>query len=295
MVLNRKVISIALATLLTMGSFLFIDQHVSGAKKKQNSDLENQIETIIEGHEENIGIFISTKDGDVGFNEDKVYSSASTIKVPILAEGLKQADKGIINLDEKTTVSSSDITAGGGIIRQLSANQVLSIRDLMYLMIILSDNTATNMVIDRVGMNAVNQACKEMGCEDTKLQRKMLESVEPKDNLTTAKDMSIIYKEVYEGDFLKEKEKKEFLRMLGDQKLSSNLPAYKDKNKHKDVDIYHKGGSLGSTNVNHDVGMMVYEDEVVYVSVLTEEMSKKSLQIMMAEIGEVVMDYLVEE
>src|SRR5699024_4737356 len=236
---------------LTIGSLMFMNQYVSG-EKKQNSDLQDEIETIVEGHEENVGVFISTKDGDIGINEDKVYSSASTIKVPILVEGLRQADKGIINLDEKTTVSSSDITNGGGIIRHLSDNQELSIRDLMYLMIIVSDNTATNMVIDRVGMDAVNQACIEMDCHDTKLQRKMLESVKPKDNLTSAKDMSTIFKAVYEGDMLKENEKEEFLRAIGDQKLTSNLPAYKDKEKHKDVDIYHKGESLGSTNVNHD-------------------------------------------
>lgn len=278
-----------------MGSFLFFDQYVSGEKKSQGSDLQNEIESIIEGHEDNIGVFIGTKDGDIGINEDKVYSSASTIKVPILIEGLRQAEQGVFNLDEKTTVRSSDITAGGGIIRHLSDNQILSFRDLMYLMIILSDNTATNMVIDRVGMDAVNEVCKDMGCEDTKLQRKMLESVKPKDNLTTAKDMAIAFENVYEGDILKANEKEEFLRMLGDQKLSSNLPVYKDKERHKGVNIYHKGGSLGSTNVNHDVGMMTYEDDVVYVSVLTEEMSKKSLQIMMAEIGEAVMDYLVEK
>src|SRR5699024_3301921 len=107
--------------------------------------------------------------------------------VPILIESLRQADQGILNLDEKTTVSSSDLTNGGGIIRHLSEDQELSVLDLMYLMIILSDNTATNMVIDRVGMDAVNQVCEEIGCDDTKLQRKMMESVKPKDNLTTAK------------------------------------------------------------------------------------------------------------
>lgn len=76
--------------------------------------------------------------------------------------------------------------------------------------------------------------------------------------------------------------------MMGDQKIISNLPSYKDKEKHK-------GGSLGSPNIKHDVGMMTYKEDVVYVSVLTENMSGKYVQIMMAEIGEAVMDYLVEK
>jgi len=295
MILKTRLVSISLLILISLGSLFFINQYVSGEENKVvEEELKDEIESIVDGNEDNISVFIGTKDGDIEINEDKVFSSASTIKVPILIEALRQAEKGQINLDEKTTVSSSDITNGGGIIRHLSDDQILSIRDLMYLMIILSDNTATNMMIDRVGMDSVNKACVEMGCEDTKLQRKMMESVKPKDNLTTAKDMGRIMKEAYEGDILNAEGKKEFLRIMGDQKLSTNLPAYKDRDAHKGVEIFHKGGSLGSTKVRHDIGMFTYNDDVVYVSVLTENVSKKTAQTTMAQIGETIMDYLVE-
>src|SRR5699024_12797488 len=125
-------------------------------------------------------------------------------------------------------------------------------------------------------------------------QRKMMESVKTKDNLTTAKDMGRIMKEAYEGDILNAEGKKEFLRIMGDQKLSTNLPAYKDRDAHKGVEIFHKGGSLGSTKVRHDIGMLTYNGSVVYVSVLTENVSKNTARTRMAERGETILEYVAE-
>jgi len=252
------------------------------------SSLEDDIEAII-GGDENYAVFVGTKDGDIGIEDEKVYSSASTIKVPILIEALRQAEQGIINLDEKVTVSEDDITSGGGIIRHMSDDQILSLRDLLYLMITQSDNTATNMIIERVGMGSVNQASAEMGAEDTLLQRYMMESVTPRDNLTSAKDMATIMEAVYEGDILSSEREEEFLRMMAEGILSH----YKGDN-HSGVSLYSKGGSLGSTNVRHNVGMFTYQDDAVYVSVMSQDAALKDSRIKMAEIGERVMDYMVE-
>lgn len=291
---HKKKISLILS--IAILSLLLVTSQIGFASGKANdfSNLQKEIESIVDGNEENISVYISTKEGDIKIKEDKVYSSASTIKVPILIEALRQADQGILNLDEKVTVRSSDLVNGGGLIRHLSKDQVLSLRDLLVFMITLSDNTATNMMIERVGMESVNEACNDMGCKDTKLQRYMLESVKPKDNLTTAEDMGNIMREVYEGGILNDNEKKEFLRIMGEQKLTTNLPAYKDTDTHKGVKLYHKGGSLGSTAVKHDIGMFTFKDDVVYVAVLSKDISKKTAQKSMAEIGEHIMDYLVE-
>lgn len=283
-----------LTVVLISSALIFsINGFVSGESKGYSS-LQRDVESIIEGNEENISVFIHTKDGEIGINEDKVYSSASTIKVPILLEALRQGEAGILNLDETVKLTSSDIVSGGGMIRHLSDNQTFSIRDLLFFMITVSDNTATNLAIERVGMESVNETCGEIGCNETKLQRYMMESVKPKDNLTTARDMGTLMKAAYEGDILNNESKEEFLRMMGEQKLATNLPVYRDKDKHKGTKFYHKGGSLGSTSVRHDVGMVTLGDEVVYVSVLTENVSKKTAHLAMAQIGERIMDYLVE-
>lgn len=101
--------------------------------------------------------------------------------------------------------------------------------------------------------------------------------------------MSTIMQSAYEGDILSSENKEEFLRIMGEGILSH----YKS-DRHKDISHYSKGGSLGSTNVRHNIGMFTYQDEVVYVSVMSEDAELKSSRIVMAEIGERVMDYLVE-
>ncbi|MFA1822503.1 serine hydrolase [Virgibacillus oceani] len=284
---KNKLLLVLAVVLFSLLLGLSVNEFASG-EESGFSSLEEDIETII-GDDENYAVFVSTKDGDIGIEEEKVYSSASTIKVPILIEALRQAEQGIINLDEKVTVSDSDITSGGGIIRHMSDDQILSLRDLLYLMITQSDNTATNMIIERVGMGSVNQAIAEMGADDTKLQRYMMESVTPNDNLTSAKDMATIMEAVYEGDILSSESKEEFLRMMAEGILSH----YKDDD-HSGVSLYSKGGSLGSTNVRHNIGMFTHQDEAVYVSVMSQNATLKSSRITMAEIGERVMDYLVE-
>ncbi|WP_419892747.1 serine hydrolase [Oceanobacillus kimchii] len=284
----KNKLSLILSTVLFS---LFIGLSINGFASEKSSgfsSLEEDVESII-GDNTNYSVFISTKDGDIGIEEEKVYSSASTIKVPILMEALLQGEQGIINLDEKITVSDSDITSGGGIIRHMSANQTLSLRDLLYLMITQSDNTATNMIIERVGMDSVNQTIAEMGAEDTILQRYMMESVRPNDNLTSAKDMATIMQSAFESDILSSENKEEFLRIMGEGILS-----HYRSDRHKDISNYSKGGSLGSTNVRHNIGMFTYQDEVVYVSVMSEDAELKSSRIVMAEIGERVMDYIVE-
>lgn len=292
--INKKYVSVIVVFLLTFSLITYFDIFASGeSKKNELNDLHSKVESIIEGKEDNIAVFIGTADGEIAINEDKVYSSASTIKVPILMEALRQGNQGTLNLDEKVTITSDDITTGGGIVRQMSDDLELSVRDLAFLMIILSDNTTTNMMIDRVGMNSVNKLCDEIGCENTKLQRKMMENPNLGDNLTTAKDMGTILKEVYEGDVLNKEAKQEFLRIMGEQKLGT-LSTYRDGTEHKGIKVYSKGGSLGSTGVRHDVGIITNGDKAAYVAVLTEDLSVKEARLAIAQIGESVMDYLVE-
>src|SRR5690625_3729480 len=216
--LKNKLLFLLTVVLFSLLLGLSITEFASG-ESSGFSSLQEDIAAII-GDDENYAVFVGTKDGDIGIEEETVYSSASTIKVPILIEALRQAEQGIINLDEKITVTNADITSGGGIIRHMSDDQVFSLRDLLYLMITQSDNTATNMIIERIGMGSVNLASANMGAENTRLQRYMMESVTPNDNLTTAKDMATIMEAVYEGDILSSESEEEFLRMMDEGILS---------------------------------------------------------------------------
>ena len=107
-------------------------------------------------------------------NENEVFPVASSIKIPILMEFFRQAKSGILDLDRKMTIQEGNKTRGSGVLKELGDGTVtLTLRDLAILMIIVSDNTATNMLIDKVGMDDVNRLMQELGLVETKLQRKM--------------------------------------------------------------------------------------------------------------------------
>lgn len=89
-----------------------------------------------------------------------VFPAASMIKVPSMYEIMRQAAAGIISLDQSLVVTSSIRTGGAGILKELRPDITMTVRELVPLMIIRSDNTATNMLIDLDGMDAINKIGK---------------------------------------------------------------------------------------------------------------------------------------
>lgn len=106
---------------------------------------------------------------EIRVNADATTATASTIKVPILIELYRQVEAGTVSLDDRLAVSKETLAPGSGILRDLSLGVELSVRDLAVLMIVVSDNTATNMLIDLVGLERVNQTMAELGFPGTRL------------------------------------------------------------------------------------------------------------------------------
>lgn len=97
-------------------------------------------------------------------DEKRSYPTASTLKVPVMVEVFRQVDAGTIDLGERIALAESDITRGSGVLQDLDFGIAPTVHDLAMLMIIISDNTATNMLIDRVGGPArVTETMREMG------------------------------------------------------------------------------------------------------------------------------------
>jgi beta-lactamase class A len=108
----------------------------------------------------------------VEWNAREVFPSASAIKLPILYEVFRQAGEGRIRLTDTRVVRGEDVVPGSGILKDLTPGLELSLRDLAVLMIVLSDNTASNALIDVVGIDAVNQSMRSLGLEHTVLEHK---------------------------------------------------------------------------------------------------------------------------
>jgi beta-lactamase class A len=106
---------------------------------------------------------------------DEAFPTASTIKLSILYELLKQAEEQKLTLDKPALLEKSQVAGGSGVLQHLSA-PMLSLIDHAALMIILSDNTSTNVVIDAVGMSSVMTRMKALGLADIQLRRKMMDA-----------------------------------------------------------------------------------------------------------------------
>jgi beta-lactamase class A len=116
---------------------------------------------------------ISVKNLDSGeaasLNGGELFPTASVFKVPVIVELHRQVDAGRIDLDEKITLMEEDKVPGSGILRELGEGLELSVRDLIELMMILSDNTATDLLTERVGIDNVNATLRDLGLEKTRV------------------------------------------------------------------------------------------------------------------------------
>ena len=107
------------------------------------------------------------------YNGALSFPPASTVKLPVLYEVFRGASEGRWNLDDMLTLTAGNVVEGSGVLLDLTPGLRLSIRDIATLMIVLSDNTATNMLVDLVTVDAVNRSLLELGVEGVRINRKI--------------------------------------------------------------------------------------------------------------------------
>src|SRR5215467_2876266 len=142
----------------------------------------------------------------IASNADETFPTASTIKIAILAELFRQAQQGKLNLNELYTLQSSDLVGGSGIATALTPGMTkLTLRDVAVFMISISDNSMTNVIIDRVGMDNVNSFLDSLGLTHTRLRRKMMDikaAAEGRENISTPAEMTSLLEALYSGKVL---------------------------------------------------------------------------------------------
>ena len=155
-----------------------------------------------------MGLVVEDLAGDHRFavNEDRQFPQASAIKIPILLTLLKQAHEGKVDLKAMHWVEKKSQVQGSGILGELGDRTTqMSTEDLAVLMIVLSDNTATNMLIDLVSMKNVTDTMFSLGAEETRLQRRMMDTAATArgdENLSTPADAARILRMLHEGKFV---------------------------------------------------------------------------------------------
>lgn len=219
------------------------------------------------------GIAIEIEDGEnIRINSGDVFRSASLIKLPILLSCLISSKNGNMDLDQKITITESSKVGGSGVLQALSSNLSITIKDLMTLMITVSDNTATNIMIDLLGKDEINASFKSIGLTKTILNRKMMDfaAVERgKDNFTSPNEMIFCLK-LLNGlnNTIGSEEVLTARDILKSQQFRDKLPAMMDQ---ETITILNKTGEL--PNVEHDCAIIESKARKVYVAILMDQLT----------------------
>lgn len=202
---------------------------------------------------------------------DTVFPQASSIKLTVLLELLRQEQEGKLSLEEKHTLRRSEMTTGDPdpILNKLGdATVSMSLRDLAVFMIVLSDNTATNILINRLGMENINAGIQRLGLKETKLRRRMIDleaARQGNENVSTPREMMALLEKVFRGSALDAPHTQEFLRILRLPKdtyqsdFRRALPP--------DLAIADKAGSLDA--VRCDSGIIEVSGHAIVLCVMT--------------------------
>lgn len=129
------------------------------------------IETAISRIEATVGVAARHLETgrEIQHNADDVFFTASTLKVPVLVELYRQVDRGIVDLKQRVELADGMRVPGSGILKEMEAGLNPTVHDLAMLMIIISDNTATDILYDLVGGDNLNSAMRELGLQRTRI------------------------------------------------------------------------------------------------------------------------------
>ena len=168
--------------------------------------LQTELEELADAYEGVVGLhLVDLTDGSrFAVNDALVFPQASAIKVPLLLELFRRAETDPTLLSRRVAVTDEVRTAGSGVLRVLTdGGSALSLEDHAIFMIVYSDNTSTNVVIDAVGMDAVNALSASLGATDTTLQRKMIRpeaSLRGEENVSTPRDAARVMERIARCD-----------------------------------------------------------------------------------------------
>lgn len=252
-----------------------------------SGDLNQVVTTKITGFKGNVSLFAKNlaTGKTYSLNGEQPVRTASTIKLPIMAECFALAAEGKLDLNERLKVIADEKVSGSGILQDLSNNDELPVRDMIDLMIVLSDNTATNLILNRIGGNAVNARMAQLGLQHTRVMRKILgdrsdlkpyptgitdEGAKPENKKwgigrSSPVEMVVLLEKIYRGELVNKSASEEMLAILKRQRDHNGIG--RDM---KDVEIANKSGALDA--LRSDVGILYTAQGPIAMAITVDSM-----------------------
>src|SRR5580698_6065534 len=273
---------------------IFAGAALAGAQEpsaKEDAQLDQQLQAIAAAHHGKLAVFArNLKTGETAsLDADQPVKTASTIKMGILLDAAEQIRAGQASFDEKLVLTKANQVEGSGILGQLTAPMSLTLRDVLHLMVVLSDNTATNVAIDRLGLAHINATIRAAGLKDTWLYKKVyvpasgpMPEDQPKFGLgkTTAREMAGLMERFatcklsLDGSPALPGDGKicgALLHMLRNQQDRNSLPRYLET-----LDTGEKGSAIANKTgaldqVRNDVAIIASKAGPIVIAAFTQE------------------------
>lgn len=187
------------------------------------------------------------------FDENKQFPAASLIKLPLLAVAFKAIQEGKFFLKQEIVITKKDIVGGSGKLKTMKLPKVLTVQRLLEFMITLSDNTATNKIIELLGFDYINDSFKKWGLSNTLLRREMMDFKGRNkgiENYTSSQDIAYLLEKIYDQKLLDKEFSLLALSFLKKQEVNDRIPRYLPDG----VIVAHKTGL--EREVVHDAGIV---------------------------------------
>ena len=271
------------------------------------ADLESRIAPLVKTHKGKVAVAVKNlKTGEEFYlNADEPMPTASLIKLPIMVEAYWQAKDEKVSLDKKLTLTKGDKVPGSGILNyHFSDGATFPLKDAVRLMIVYSDNTATNMVVDQIGLPATSARMEKLGFKNTKLNAKVFRADTRLDQAfgkkyglgsTTAKEMVRLLELIEAGKVVSPEACKEMLGHLkacdDKEKMTRDLP--------RGTVVAHKTGSVDASKT--DAGIIYTKAGPVALCVLTDANEDKrwgadnAAQVLIGKIAKEAFEHFVEK
>ena len=216
-----------------------------------------------------------------GQDED-VFESASVIKLWIMSCAYEMAEQGRLDLDSTVILREDDMVPGPGVpdyhsddaeghltedmfpesgmLNYLHAGTELTVRDLIRLMILISDNTACNIMIDLLGMDNINCHIANLGCTRTILNRRLFDTrpeVRGKENMFSLSETADFFRKMYKGELVSPEASREMCALLQNQQYTYKMPFFI-----RQIPIAHKTGE--DTGIENDVGIVFSDKPFIF-------------------------------
>lgn len=259
-----------------------------------HTTLQHQLAPVVAAAPANVRVSVYAEHLESGeiaeFDPDGVFQAASTIKVAIMAAVAQAIDAGSLALDQKVVIEPDAIVPGSGVVRFMEPNLALTINDLTYLMISISDNTTSNVLIDQVGIEAVQSVCRQFATEGTMLGRKLFgRGAEGKEveNLATSRGVSTLLRNIVTGAVASPAMTEWMKEILNKQQHKDRLP----RSLGWETEPWYGGKTGTITGVSNDCGVFIGVNGTIICTVLSSNVP--DLYVMepwMGEVGKIAID-----